>query len=242
MLNTVVPESAHPCVWMSAGLLDYKLCDRDFDCERCPLDAALRGESLANPSRRALLGPSLTCVFPEDRLYSRGHTWIQDLEREGDRALRFGVDTFAAAIIGQCGGVTWRDSDHTLQLRESVCEIDLGMGFLSLGAPISGVVVKRNRALQRDPSRLVTAPYGEGWILDLTVGNPADLQRLLPAEAAREQAGLDLRRFRRQVALHLFAAMNAVGPTQADGGELLTDLRQMLGGSSYLDLVRDLVH
>jgi hypothetical protein len=30
------------CVWMRAGVIRFWLCDRDFDCENCPLDAALR--------------------------------------------------------------------------------------------------------------------------------------------------------------------------------------------------------
>lgn len=32
-----------PCVWMSAGLVAYKLCDRGFECEGCPFDRAMRG-------------------------------------------------------------------------------------------------------------------------------------------------------------------------------------------------------
>ncbi len=30
------------CVWMLAGVVDYKLCDRDYECEQCPFDRALR--------------------------------------------------------------------------------------------------------------------------------------------------------------------------------------------------------
>ncbi len=30
------------CVWMEAGILSYLLCDREFDCDRCPLDEAMR--------------------------------------------------------------------------------------------------------------------------------------------------------------------------------------------------------
>lgn len=33
------------CVWMQAGVVGYKLCDREFDCDRCPFDAALHGEA-----------------------------------------------------------------------------------------------------------------------------------------------------------------------------------------------------
>ena len=43
----VLPESTIPCVWMSAGLLTYRLCDRGYECERCPLDAGIRGVELA---------------------------------------------------------------------------------------------------------------------------------------------------------------------------------------------------
>ncbi len=30
------------CVWMTAGVIRFWLCDRGFDCENCPLDRALR--------------------------------------------------------------------------------------------------------------------------------------------------------------------------------------------------------
>ena len=65
---------------------------------------------------------------------------------------------------------------------------------------------------------------------------------MLSAKAAREQARLDLRRFRRRAAFQLLAAAEQIGPTLCDGGEALTDLRQMLGGACYLEILRELVH
>lgn len=38
--------SPKQCVWMQAGVVGYKLCDREFDCDLCPFDAALRGHAL----------------------------------------------------------------------------------------------------------------------------------------------------------------------------------------------------
>ena len=32
-----------PCVWMSAGLVSFKLCDREGECEGCPFDRVMRG-------------------------------------------------------------------------------------------------------------------------------------------------------------------------------------------------------
>jgi hypothetical protein len=49
------------CVWMQAGVVSYKLCDRRFDCERCPFDMAIRDADrlqqlidsfLSNPASR----------------------------------------------------------------------------------------------------------------------------------------------------------------------------------------------
>lgn len=48
------PQPAYsglPCVWMSAGLVAYKLCDRGFECESCPFDQAMRG-ALPPPAPR----------------------------------------------------------------------------------------------------------------------------------------------------------------------------------------------
>ena len=41
--STSIRQTPPPtcCVWMDAGVVNYKLCDRAYDCERCPLDQAL---------------------------------------------------------------------------------------------------------------------------------------------------------------------------------------------------------
>jgi hypothetical protein len=52
-LNQIITTQQTPppacCVWMDAGVVNYKLCDRGFDCDRCPLDQALHGR----PSERS---------------------------------------------------------------------------------------------------------------------------------------------------------------------------------------------
>jgi len=245
MSHPVIPDSARPCIWMSAGLLTYRLCDRDFDCERCPLDAALRrGDLLGSRDHEALLAPNHDpSDFPEDRRYTAGHSWVQVVDGQDGGRLRFGLDTFAAAIIGRCGGVMWNPPGRSLGRGDVVCRIDLGLGALWIGAPVRGSVVKENQALRDRPEQLVTSPYTEGWIAEFLAEDMADVEQLAPAELSRERSRLDLQRFRRRVAMQLLADdAGRVGRTLADGGELLTDLRQMLGGPKYLDLVRELIY
>ena len=51
------------CVWMRAGVIRFWLCDRDFDCDNCPLDAALRAHRSARPEE-----PVLPTTAPADAL------------------------------------------------------------------------------------------------------------------------------------------------------------------------------
>ncbi|HYW79572.1 MAG TPA: hypothetical protein VE890_08345 [Thermoguttaceae bacterium] len=228
---------------MSAGLLTYKLCDHDFDCDSCPLDAALRGSLPEGPRREPLLTPGRDAPsFPEDRYYTAGHTWIQGVEGRGNRLLRCGIDAFSAAVIGRCRQVGWEVSEQTLTRGATMCQIDIDLGVLPLGTPIRGVVVAGNIALLSTPDLLITAPYEDGWIVEFRAKDPSELEQLLTFEVARTNAQKDLQSFRRRVANQLLSGADAVGPSANDGGEIISDLRQMLGGPAYLELLRDLIH
>ena len=246
MSHPLVPWPSRPCVWMSAGVLHYKLCDRGFDCERCPLDAGLRGalrgsggdeEPLRTPDEEAAL-------FSNDRRYANGHSWVQEMGGASWHRMRFGLDAFAAALIGRCDGVRPQPPETTLAVGAMVSQIDLGLGTLPVGSPLHCVMVRGNPTLEARPEQLVTDPYGEGWIAEVIAIDPAEVDFLFDADEAREKARHDLQHFRHRVALHLLndAEANHLGPTLPDGGELCVDLRRILGRQTYLALLRELIH
>jgi glycine cleavage system H protein len=238
MQSSTVPVTAPPCIWMSAGLISYKLCERELDCEHCPLDAALRGEEGSSWQLEELLAVARRPIeFPADRLYCPGHSWFQRLPEGG---ARIGLDALAAALVGSPRRVAGAGDGGAVTAGESLCELDLSFGSLPLNAPCSGRGRRLNPALAETPSLLAEAPYDEGWLFELaSADGPAEE---LDAAGIRERARLDLRHFRRRVALALLCDLEEVGPTLADGGQLLTDLRLMVGPRRYLGLVRELVH
>ncbi len=87
--SRLLPEGAVPCVWMTAGLISWKLCDRDLECQSCPLDAALQCRSRRMDGARFREHEPAPWKFPEDRRYNPSHSWIQ---RVDDDRVRFGVD------------------------------------------------------------------------------------------------------------------------------------------------------
>jgi glycine cleavage system H protein len=58
-----------------------------------------------------------------------------------------------------------------------------------LYAPVTGEIVAVNPALEDDPSLVNSDPYGEGWMVRIRVGDPAELDALMGADAYRELVG-----------------------------------------------------
>lgn len=232
----ILPRGTEPCVWMSAGLLTYKLCDRGFDCDRCPLDVALRGT--APEVRMDPPGATGPWDFPTDRTYAAGHLWVGPSAEEGG-ARRVGLDAFAAGLLGACRRVRFAPVPAELAEGEPFCELELDVGRLALGMPQTGRIRACNEALGTDAGPLLGEPYGDGWLVEMSA--EGEMAEPLSAPDVRERAEHDLRRFRRGAALRMLVD-HELGPVLADGGRPLTDLRQMVGGAAYLELLRDLVH
>ncbi len=243
MSYQVLAPEAQPCVWMCAGLISYRLCDRGFACETCPLDGALRGQLRATTAsqtpldRRADEG-----MFPEDRLYSPGHSWVQALSLEDGRRWRVGLDAFATALVGCAIGVRWGPLRKAFQRGDRLCEVDLGLGSIGLAAPISGRLARGNRVLEARPETLVTDPYGDGWILEMEGLDPGGILGLRSAGRAREQSGQDLRRFRRSLALRLLTESGEDPRPAATPEGSPRDLRQVLCGHHYVELLEQFIH
>ena len=232
-------REARPCIWMSAGLVAYRLCDRDFDCEHCPLDAGLRGgaPSLGTPVPADAAENDVQVVFPPDRSYTEGHLWLRTTD-EGSTQL--GLDAFAARLIGRPRSVTFAAAGSFVRQGDTLCALRLEGGSLPITVPLAGIVADTNAALQGDAGIVGSEPYGEGWLATLTPSRPSEAEPFLDEAGAASRAELDLRRFRRLAALRLLSDPAQVGPTLADGGARIWDLRAMLGPRSYLEVLREL--
>jgi len=230
---TPVDESP-PCVWMAAGLLAWRLCDRNFDCEHCPLDAALRG-----PARTDPVASPVHWDYPEDRLYHPGHTWVR---QEAPGRMRCGVDALVARLFAHVHGVVLPAQGSLLVHGQIAYWLEDGAELIPLRTPATGAVLSRNPRLQADARLLASDPYGEGWLFDLagdlspavapTAGRAADASQ----ESLRQLSSLE-----RRAARALVRGRHRTGATAADGGEALGDLRRMLGAERYRRLIRPYV-
>jgi glycine cleavage system H protein len=55
--------------------------------------------------------------------------------------------------------------------------------------PVSGTINEVNPALANQPELVNTDPYGEGWMIKMTVDSVSDVENLLTAEAYKGIVG-----------------------------------------------------
>lgn len=234
----LLPIDALPCVWMTAGLVAYHLCDRGFNCDDCPLDLALRGK--AGPADgqvadRAGAAPGKSFEFPPDRRYHRCHLWVSPLEGPH---LRCGIDVFASRLLDKVSSVVFPTAHSRLESGRPACWVSDEGTLIPLQSPVAGTVITVNGKVQRDPSLIGRSPYDDGWLFDVRCETDPDSQTdLIPAELMRQRTERELKRLHNEVQRHL-KVNQGVGQTLADGGEPVTDLRRILGVKRYHRLVQ----
>lgn len=230
LANGARPPGVLPCVWMSAGLVSFKLCDREGECEGCSFDLAMRGLRVEPGAGETAPSP---WTFPADRGYHRGHVWAQAVS---PGRLRLGVDALVARLWNRVSAVILPALGSRLLLGETACWLQDGPELLALPSAVAGRVVARNGGVLAAPDLVTASPYETGWLFEVEAASPA--APLRAAGEAQEAADIALAAFRTAAAKALGRGRGEVGPTLPDGGEPLTDLRAMLGPSRYTGLVR----
>ena len=160
------------CVWMDAGVVDYKLCDRNYVCEHCAFDEALHGQR-GEPGHRETLLETQWCEIAHGLFYQPDHTWMR-IEENGE--VRIGLDDFGQRLLGAAYALALLPPETELTRGDLFCRLTLQFGGVTLHSPISGKVRRINSSLILHPSLVNRDPYGSGWMM---LVEPTDLKECL---------------------------------------------------------------
>ena len=123
--------------------------------------------------------------FPENVKYSTDHEWVRV---EGNEAY-VGITDFAQEELGEIVYVDVITVGETLGQGEVFGSIEAVKTVSDLMMPVGGEVLEINPKLDEAPEIVNKDPYGEGWIIKITVQNPKELSGLMSAEAYQEFVG-----------------------------------------------------
>jgi glycine cleavage system H lipoate-binding protein len=245
-----------PCVWVAAGVISYRPCDREYDCEGCPLYLALRGGGAGavaaagaetpatgpvggdDPVGRYLAELGAGCTLHLDRAYSAEGLWM-DPDPSGE--WRIGLDEYTLRLLQPVADVVLPRAGVWLQHRAPCAWVNRGRLAIALRSPVAGEVV----AVHPRPA---LAPPGEAERAD-----DRWWFRIRPHESVAGAPGL----YRNEALLSWFlgrvravhehlnavmapSALPVAGPLRNDGGLPVGDLEAVLGRERFEALVGSL--
>jgi glycine cleavage system H protein len=117
--------------------------------------------------------------FPDNLRYTKDHEWIR---LEGNIAT-IGVTDFAQRELGDIVYVDINTVGKSLNAEEVFGTVEAVKTVSDLFLPVAGTITEINTALNDKPESVNNDPYGEGWMVKVTVNNPADVDALMDAAA-----------------------------------------------------------
>jgi glycine cleavage system H protein len=246
---------------MEAGIVSYKICDRNFECETCPLDIGLRGEKDSHQKfpdweklslnefdepqlqHNSRLDSScerlLKFKLDEHRFVHPGHSWIKILNKN---QVKIGIDDIVATALGGIDEIILPLPGEKVKRGSSCGQVIQFEHIFSIVSPVSGQVVKVNEDLMNFPNQLTLGPLSKGWMMVIKPDNlEYDLKFCRSGDTLMSWYLKEFKWFESQLAKGFNHECENVGITLTDGGEISRNLRNHLPKDRYRQMIISLL-
>ena len=117
--------------------------------------------------------------FPSNLRYTKDHEWIK---LDGNVAT-IGITDYAQRELGDIVYVEVETVGKSLKAGEIFGTVEAVKTVSDLFLPVDGTITELNSALANSPESVNNDPYGQGWMIKMTVDNAADIAALMDAAA-----------------------------------------------------------
>ena len=124
-------------------------------------------------------------TLPTTLHYTKDHEWLR---LEGDVAY-IGITDHAQRELGDIVYVDIDTVDKDIAQHDVFGTVEAVKTVSDLYSPISGTVLEVNAKLADAPETVNSDPYGDGWIIKMSVGNASEIDDLMTAETYGELIG-----------------------------------------------------
>jgi len=123
--------------------------------------------------------------IPAELKYTKDHEW---LKIEGDIAT-IGITHFAQSELGDIVYVDVDTVGDTVDRDEVFGSVEAVKTVSDLFMPLTGEVTAFNEGLEDEPEKVNSDPYGEGWMIKISISDASQVEGLLSADDYKELIG-----------------------------------------------------
>ncbi len=120
--------------------------------------------------------------FPNDRKYSKEHTWISVQDNTGT----IGITEFAQSELGEIVYADLPNVGYSFQQDEVFGSVEAVKTVSDLFMPVSGKIIDTNQLLLKTPTLINDNPYKDGWLIKIEIKDIAELENLLTSNQYKE--------------------------------------------------------
>ena len=123
--------------------------------------------------------------FPSELKYTKDHEWVRI---EGDTAY-IGITDFAQHELGDIVYIDINTVGEHVAKEGIFGTVEAVKTVSDLFMPVSGQVLEVNAALDANPELVNSDPFGDGWMVKITITDPSEVAELLSAEKYKDLIG-----------------------------------------------------
>ena len=123
--------------------------------------------------------------IPSNLKYTKDHEWVKI---EGEIAT-IGITHFAQGELGDIVYVDVDTLDETVEKDAVFGSVEAVKTVSDLFMPLTGEVTAFNELLEDEPEKVNSDPYGDGWMIKISIADESQIADLLSPEDYKELIG-----------------------------------------------------
>lgn len=221
------------CIWMTSGVIEYKLCDNKFDCENCPFDKVIR--NLSNEKETELNGivsivnnifnKLQNLRYDNSIIYLKNNLIVKEI---CPNTFYLGINPVFASFLDSVRSISLYENGKNIFAGQQIVEICGDWGNVILSAPINFLIYNK----VGNPTNYF--PKSQWFAIVGFVHQEITNCKLYQNDWDKmHQEAINIIE---DIKLHI----PEVGTTMLDGGTQIKYLHQLVGKKKYLDILNSL--
>lgn len=120
--------------------------------------------------------------IPPELHYTKEHEWA----RVEDGKVRVGITDYAQEELHEIVMVELPSVGTSITANDVFGTVDSVKATSDLFSPVSGEIIEVNEKLEEAPELLNNDPYGEGWMVVISLADPKEIEGLMTADAYQQ--------------------------------------------------------
>lgn len=216
------------CIWMECGYVEYKLCDRNFDCENCPFDIAIKKER----DNIEIVNQKETTNFISRKIITSNHIWFY---KEGN-TYTFGLDHFVQKFFDHKCTLSFPIFGSKLFEGKTFLWVIGSFGAIGFHSPITGTVVWINEEIKDNSIRFFETNSLNIDLIKVESSQEIKTINLFTIENLDDLIKIDNSLIKEFLIKKFSASRKFL--TLPDGGDLIKDYLNRLSNQDYLQLLK----